>query len=257
MIDLTQHNPLDRFSGLASVYAQHRPSYPEQALDHLLNRAQLSDDALIVDLGSGTGISTRWLAERGYHVIGIEPNADMRAEADRCSKDDPHIEYREGSGEATGLESKTVDVVMAAQAFHWFNQQAALDEMARILKPGGHVALIWNIRDDSDPLTAAYGDVILSFPDAKIVEQPEDQYVDLLWQHPRFEDAEKVVFANGQDLTEEGLIGRARSVSYAPRDPELIDKITAQLKAIHAEHQQNGLVQVRYKTILSVAKKSS
>src|SRR5262249_37314771 len=155
-------------------------------------------------------------------VIGVEPNADMRAAAATPVLPDVSTPtYREGTAEATGLPDSVADVVLAAQAFHWFEPDTALAEFYRVLRPDGWLVLVWNERDERDPFTAAYGTVIRTAPDASVVEVPRGQAGAVLPTSPLFRDAERVVFANEQVLEEEELLGRAFSASYAPRDPSI------------------------------------
>src|SRR5262249_14230672 len=155
-------------------YAQYRPAYPPAALDFIQAHCGLGPGAGLVDVGCGTGISTRLFAERGVRVLGIEPNDEMRrqAEATPLSPELPAPVYRSGRAEATGLPDQSADAVLAAQAFHWFEPNAALGEFRRLLRPGGWVVLMWNERAESDPCTAAYGQVVRSAPGAAAVEVP-------------------------------------------------------------------------------------
>src|SRR5215469_5985255 len=136
MTDLSssQFDPLGRFTGLAGDYARHRPEYPEAAIAFIMTRAGLTSQAVVVDVGSGTGISSRLFALRGLMVIGIEPNDDMRrqAEAEPFAGTQPPT-YRAGRAEATGLPDGIADLVLSAQAFHWFEPAPALAEFRRIL----------------------------------------------------------------------------------------------------------------------------
>lgn len=176
MDHLPPHHATERFTGLAQLYAQSRPGYPAAALDHLLTRCGLRPGAVAVDVGCGTGISSRLLAERGLRVVGIEPNADMRRQAEASTEalppGVPAPEYRDGRAEATGLPEGAADVVVAAQAFHWFDADRALREFHRILKPGGWVALLNYERDETDACTAAFGAVLGGTPEAAAVEGP-------------------------------------------------------------------------------------
>lgn len=128
------------WTGAASRYDRSRPTPPPALLDLLTRMISLPRPALVVDLGSGTGLSTAIWGERADHVIGIEPNADMRQEAARKLTEHPHaahIEYCEGLAHQTDLPDGCADIVTCAQAFHWMEPRATLAEVARILRPGG------------------------------------------------------------------------------------------------------------------------
>src|SRR5579885_3620942 len=128
------------WTGKASSYDRARPTPPSALLDLLTQVIDLPHPALVVDLGSGTGLSTAIWGERAQRVIGIEPNADMRAEAVRKAEDHPYaaqIEYREGVAHQTGLPDGCADIVTVAQSFHWMEPTATLAEIARILRPRG------------------------------------------------------------------------------------------------------------------------
>ncbi len=130
----------DVWTGKASSYNRVRPTPPPALLDLLTQLIGMPHPALVVDLGSGTGLSTAIWGERAERVIGIEPNTDMRKEASHNVEAHPyaaHIEYREGVAHQTGLPDGCADIVTAAQSFHWMEPKATLAEIARILRPGG------------------------------------------------------------------------------------------------------------------------
>ena len=250
-------NSVERFTGLADVYAKNRPGYPPAALDFILAHCGLGDQAVLVDVGCGTGISSRLFARRGLRVIGVEPNDEMRrqAEAEALPPEVPAPSYRAGRGEATGLPDACADAVLAAQAFHWFDAPAALCEFHRILKPGGWAVLVWNERDETDPCTAAYGSVIGGVPGAAAVEGPRARAGEALHVSTLFGDAECVVFGNQQEVDEDGLLGRALSASYAPREPAAVREFAAALRAVFAPYQRQGRVVLRYQTSVHVARR--
>jgi SAM-dependent methyltransferase len=250
MNDLSSFNPTGRFTGLAGTYAKHRPDYPAAAIEAIVDRCGLDGSGLLVDVGCGTGISSRLFARRGIRVLGIEPNADMlaRAAAAEVPPDVPRPEYVTGRAEATGLANGSATVVLAAQAFHWFQPEAALREFHRILRPSGWVALVWNERDESDSFTAAYGVVIRSTPETASVEGPRGRAGEALLVSRLFEAAECLAFSHEQILDEEGVLGRAFSASYAPREPDAASVFAAALRAVFARFQQDGSVRLRYVT---------
>jgi SAM-dependent methyltransferase len=257
MTDPFAHDPTARFSGLAGLYARHRPGYPAQAVALIMDCCGLGGADLLVDVGCGTGISTRLFAARGVRVLGIEPNDDMRALAEAAAPPPggPALEYRPGRAEATGLPDGVAAAVLAAQSFHWFDAPAALREFHRILRPGGRVALVWNERDEADPCTAAYGAVMRSAPEAADVEVPRSTAGQALLGSHLFEDAECLRFVYRQELDEEGLLGRAFSASYAPRDPAGSGTFADDLRRVFARFQQGGKVALCYETTVYLARR--
>src|SRR5215469_4508603 len=134
------HDSSEIWTGRASSYDRVRPTPPSALLDLLMRLIDTPHPLLVVDLGSGTGLSTVLWGERAERVIGIEPNADMRNEAARKVEGHPYaaqIEYREGRADRTGLPDDCADIVTAAQSFHWMEPTSTLAEIARILRPGG------------------------------------------------------------------------------------------------------------------------
>jgi SAM-dependent methyltransferase len=245
-----------RFSGLADVYARHRPSYPSEAADLVLDRCGLKPGDLLVDVGCGTGISSRLFAGRGLRVIGIEPNEDMRVRAEaEPAVEGPAPEYRAGRAEATGLADGCAAAVLSAQAFHWFDPPAALAEFHRILRPGGWVALLWNERDESDPATAAYGRVVRMSATAAQVEQARIGAGEDLLHSVLFGEGECIVLHNQQELDEEGLLGRSFSASHAPREPGAVAAFTDALRRVFAQHQRQGKIVVHYETSVYLARR--
>jgi ubiquinone/menaquinone biosynthesis C-methylase UbiE len=203
--------PTERFSSRAEDYAKHRPTYPPEAIAQAL--ANLGDPANLTaaDIGAGTGISARLLADQGVQVIAIEPNAAMRSAA----AFHPQVEFRAGTAEQTGLADQAIDLVLCCQSFHWFNQPVALAEFHRILKPSRRIALIWNDRDETDPFTQAHGQTIRQFSERRIYDNRR-KAPDALANSPLFAQFRSQGFQHRQWLDREGLIGLALSASYAP-----------------------------------------
>ncbi|WP_066741336.1 class I SAM-dependent methyltransferase [Cupriavidus sp. D384] len=140
------HAAAQGFSTQADTYARGRPDYPAELGTWLRDTPGLAPGKTVVDLGAGTGKFTRLLLPTGASVIAVEPVDAMRAQ---LSARLPEVRAVQGSAESMPLPDASVDAVVCAQAFHWFANPAAMREIARVLKPGGRLGLIWNVRDES------------------------------------------------------------------------------------------------------------
>ncbi len=258
MFSSERWDPTGRFTGLAEGYAKHRPSYPPEAIDCLVEECHLGADSIVVDIGCGTGISTRLLAAKGLQVIGIEPNADMRDTAGQTALESSSgtIEYRQGQAEKTGLPASCAAAVTAFQAFHWFDGERALAEFHRILEPKGNLALVWNDRDDSDSLTGAYHQILSNSLEGQAVTNSWRKSSEILHQSRWFAPPRVFTFSSDQTLDEDGLVGRALSASYAPRDPANREKLVAGLRDLFRGSEQNGLVHMRYQVNLFISRRT-
>jgi ubiquinone/menaquinone biosynthesis C-methylase UbiE len=139
-------NTVERFSNRVENYVKYRPGYPQEILDLFTTKMNLREDSIVADIGSGTGISAKLFLENGNPVFGVEPNRAMRAAAENFLKDYPNFRSVSGTAENTSFENKSIDFVVAAQAFHWFEESKTRREFERILKDDGFIALIWNER---------------------------------------------------------------------------------------------------------------
>jgi SAM-dependent methyltransferase len=239
-------SPTTRFSDRAADYVRFRPTYPGAIIDAILNGLGDPESLVGADIGAGTGISSRLLADRGVSVLAIEPNAAMRD----ASKPHPRVSFHDGTAEATKLPESSVDLVTCFQAFHWMRQEEALREFARILRPGreARIAIVWNERDRNDPLMTAYRDAIRAVGGEHPAELREfDSGV--IARSGLFTDPMLVEVPNTQRLDEPGLIGRVMSASYAPKDGEKGQFLRASLARLFATHREpDGLITLRYIT---------
>ena len=257
---LYQMNPQGRFSDRAKDYAKYRPSYPAEAIDCILEELGTPSKLIAADIGAGTGISSRLLADRGVKVMAIEPNAAMRQVAEAH----PLVEFRDGSAENTQLPNNSVDIVTCFQSFHWFNPEPTLIEFARILKPQGKLAAIWNNRDQrswhcrDQAKPAAYGDRADQFTAeySHLTEifsnnQSELRYrtEEFIRENSLFSTVNQLVFPSQQALDRDSLIGRVMSTSYILKTRQVIEELTIKLRELYDQYCDNeNLVYLKYNT---------
>jgi ubiquinone/menaquinone biosynthesis C-methylase UbiE len=231
------------FTGLSETYDRHRPGYPVDAISAIVEGA--TAPVIAADIGCGTGISVRLLANHVERVIGIDPNEDMLALArEKSAARGNRMEFRKGTGENTGLADASVSVVLCAQSFHWFEAERALREFHRILIPSGRLALMWNVRDDRDAFSAAYGEVVhRAQADAarRGLAIRNDHAADIAVGN-HFTQLSKRRFANPQAFDLEGLLGRARSASYFPREGPVRVELENVLRELFRSHQIDNQV---------------
>ena len=249
----------ERFSNRADAYVRGRPSYPRQIVDHLQHAGALKRGQIVVDIGVGTGLSAEPFLRSGYSVIGVEPNEAMRLAGDQQlgSYIDKGGNYRSiaGTAEATTLPDNAADLVIAGQAFHWFDAKRAAIEARRIMRPGGWAALIWNDRQSTGSAFLAGYEALLRTHgvdyDKTIHRHIDDKAIAQF-----FGPAQPLVatFDNPRELTREDLLALAGSASYlpAPGDARHAAMLSA-LNALFDAHQKSGSVQMMYRTRMHYA----
>lgn len=237
-------DPRQRFTATVDAYARWRPTYPASALDHVIARAALAPGDAVVDLGTGTGIVARALAARGFRVTGVDPNEAMLQSARASSGG---VTYVVGESTATGLPSASAALVIAAQAFHWFPLPRTLDELARVLVPGGWVAAMWNVRAHT-PFMRAYEALLDGVAVFRTTPQPGPTMA-ALEATPGLVDMTRWTTDHQQRLDREGLHGRASSSSYvAHASPEDRSSIRLGLDRLFDAHATAGEVEFSYDT---------
>lgn len=246
---LHEMNPLNRFSDRATAYVKYRPSYPEEAIAIIL-QGNGNSQLVAADIGAGTGISSRLLAQNGIRVIAIEPNLKMSEAAT------PHrlVEFHNGTAENTSLSDSCVDLVTCFQAFHWFNPEPTLQEFQRILKPSGRLAVVWNNRDQDDEFTQSYTELVKIASNQHPAESRLESISPLL-ASDLFTQVHCHTFNYRQALNLEGLIGRAQSASYIPQTGEAYQQLIEGLTELYnSQHDEKGLVYLIYRTSVYLAK---
>jgi SAM-dependent methyltransferase len=217
--DRMVRGPYTAFADVAGAYERGRPGYPEGAVRWMVGERPLA----VVDLGAGTGKLTRVLVALGHRVIAVEPLDEMRAELAAAL---PAVHAIPGTAEEIPLFTGAADVVTSAQAFHWFDLDDALPEIARVLRPGGRLALVWNSRDDRDPWMAQLSAIIGN----ESIE--ESDVVPVIDASGLFGRVETAVFFFTQTLDRDRLLDLVLSRSYlaklAPPDRQpVLDAVGA------------------------------
>lgn len=237
----------ERFTGRADAYAAARPSYPRELVAHLAERGGWRRDAVIADVGSGTGKFAALLLDAGFQAIAIEPNQSMRDKAEAALGARAGFRSVAGSAESTTLPPASVDAIVAAQAFHWFNVAAAAAEFRRVLKPGGLLALVWNNRCvDGDEFHVAYETLLRT-------RCPDYTRVAASWADPDSiarafapAAAQRASYPYSQRLDHTGFIDRLLSSSYVPKDGEPAAAFRAAADELFGRFAVDGFVAVRY-----------
>ena len=246
----TRPDPTERFSDRALAYASGRPGYPPQIGAHLGRELGLAPGALIADLGSGTGLSSRIFLAAGFRVIGVEPNAQMRAIAEADLAGNPGFRSVGGSAQRTTLDDASVDCIAAAQSFHWFDIPAARAEALRILRRPANAALIWNVRRMQDsPFAQGFEQLLLRYGNEypQIRERHTDEasisgfFGATHWRRTDFDNRTELDFGL--------LVARVESTSYLPaaRDPAHAPMMEA-LRELFDASQRDGKVVMQYDT---------
>jgi ubiquinone/menaquinone biosynthesis C-methylase UbiE len=234
------HEKATAFEGAATVYEQARPGYPAQAVTWLIDALELGPGRRVVDLAAGTGKLTRDLVRSGAGVIAVEPVAGMRrtlaATAAPPGNGRPPVSVVAAVAQAMPLGGATVNAVTVAQAFHWFATREALAEIHRVLGPGGGLGLIWNHRDQSDPLQAALTE-LMEPQRAGTPSYESGAWRRALEPGELFDVAGEFHVAWHQPTDVEGVADRVASVSFiaamAPTDRDrLLDRVRAEARAL-------------------------
>lgn len=238
-----------RFSNRVANYVKYRPDYPREIIGFLEANCGLTHETVIADVGCGTGISSRLFLENCNRVIGVEPNAGMRAAAVEQLAEFPDFVAVDGTSDGTTLPDASIDIVVSAQAFHWFNAEKTRPEFHRIVKPGGYVVLMWNERQlDTTPFLIDYEAFLLKYAYDYGNVRHENIHAEELakfFQKPYG----SATFPNIQVFDFDGLKGRMLSASYMPNEADAVfPAMIENLGILFAKHAENGRIKVFYDT---------
>jgi ubiquinone/menaquinone biosynthesis C-methylase UbiE len=248
-------NPTTRFSNRVENYVKYRPGYPAEVFKFLETDLGLTKNSTIADMGSGTGLFAEPLLEKGYSVICIEPNEEMRKAGEARLGKYKTFASRFQKAEATGLADHSVDMITVAQAFHWLEPEDTKQEFTRILKKDGKVVLAWNIQKKGQPFMDAYR----ALKDEHCFEQAIPKRIDLKKIEEFFapNGFEKTVFNNEQMLDFDGLKGQLLSSSYIPLPGHpSYETMISTLVQLFVKYNVNGFVKMEFETMVFHGKMS-
>jgi ubiquinone/menaquinone biosynthesis C-methylase UbiE len=219
------------FAAAAEVYERARPSYPQDAVDWVVERAGLRPGRLVVDVAAGTGKLTRLLVPSGADVVAVEPVAEMRRKLEEVV---PEVEAIAGTAERLPFADASVDVVTVGQAFHWFDHARALPELHRVLRPDGLLVLVWNSRDLDDPLQRELEELLSHVRKGRpVIAQLDRAWREELERSSLFAAAEERRFGYAQHLTADELVDRVHSTSFvAAMQPLERDELLVRVRAL-------------------------
>jgi ubiquinone/menaquinone biosynthesis C-methylase UbiE len=237
-----------RFTGRARFYSTSRPGYPSRILDILRTEIGFDQTYVAADIGSGTGLLSELFLTNGNRVIGVEPNDDMRMFAEKSLGKFPKFLSVRGTAERTSLETATIDLVTVGQALHWFDCEAASREFARILKPNGHVCIVYNDRNNQDCFMKDYDQIVRKYARNRAnVPNIDDDYLSQFFRKGKYS---KFSLANEQLLDFEGLLGRLTSASYmpSPSDEKQFAVLREDIARVFKKHEKLGKIRMLYDT---------
>jgi ubiquinone/menaquinone biosynthesis C-methylase UbiE len=203
------------FGAVAGEYERARPDYPRAAVERLAAELRIETGSRLLDLGAGTGKLTRMLAPLGARVVAAEPLSSMR---ERFVRVLPAVPLVAAVAEALPFRAAAFDAVVCAQAFHWFDGERALAQIHRVLEPGGRLALLWNVKDESVGWVRELGDILRPHQ-AKVPQETTGEWREA-FSASRFGALQEDRFPHAQRLDAEGLVERYASASYVATLPD-------------------------------------
>jgi len=217
------------FQAGATAYELARPGYPDEAVEVVVRELGITAGTRVCDLAAGTGKLTRRLVGLGASVVAVEPVEGMRSQLRAAV---PGIEVADGTAESIPLPDASVDVVTVAQAFHWFDAPAALAEIARVLKPAGGLALLWNERDETTAWVAEMSRLI-RWHERTVSRYQHVDWAEIVAESQQFRPLEERSVRWDQSMTRAVLADRVRSISYvAVMPPTERERLAAEVTAM-------------------------
>jgi SAM-dependent methyltransferase len=235
------------FSDKVDNYVLYRPHYPKEIIAFLSKQIGLNPHWTIADIGSGTGISSEWFLQNGNRVYAVEPNDEMRKAAEAAFRNARNFVSVNGTAEATTLHDKSIDLVMAGQAFHWFERNLFRKESQRIATPDAQLLLMWNERNLDSELQVAYEKMLLELTPGykQVSHRMVDEKAIAAFFSPQTLFTHSLPNTQSFDLV--GLKGRLLSCSYAPLEGQPnYQPVMQRLEQLFEKFNTNGQVVFEY-----------
>ncbi len=246
---MVHRSAAEGFGREAATYQQARPTYHPDLIARFLDRYTAGQ---VLEIGAGTGIFTKEIVGRGATIIAVEPVMEMRQ---RLAEAVPGADVRDGTAEALPVEAESVDTVVVAQSFHWFDYESALDDIHRVLRPGGHLLTVWNVKSGDEPWFKRYMEIV----DRHAGDTP--RHADLRWRvaidnDPRYESVDDWQAGHPRPTDRAGVVSRALSTSFIAALPEVEREavVSDLMKALDAVEEP---IQFPYRAELQAWRKSS
>lgn len=238
------------FTGKANMYTKYRPNYLVEYINYLISYNSVTSDNVIADIGSGTGILSQQLLEKNLKVISVEPNNDMRIQAEQLLNNYTGFISINGTAENTTLKDKSIDLITVAQAFHWFDKDKFKLECSRILKQNSNVSLVWNSRDFSSEIVQENAEICKRIcPLFKGFSGGIEETPEIYKQFFRDGKYDYQVFENDLEFDLDGFIGRNLSASFAPKpEDENYKKFIEEITKLFVKYSNHDKIVVPHIT---------
>ncbi len=247
-------NNIERFNNRVDYYLKYRPGYPLKIIEILKQETGFDETFDIADIGSGTGLLSKLFVNNGNIVYGVEPNNEMRKAAEKIFANNYNFISIKGTAENTTLANECVDLITAAQSFHWFNSEQAKDEFKRIIRKNGYVTIIFNVRKNNTPFMKAYNklqeNLNSDFKEVRL-ENITRKHISDFFNGKKF--TEKHI-DNSQELDYPSLRGRFLSCSYVPLSGAENKRALKELKSIFDKYNNKNKIVIEYITKIYIGK---